>query len=288
MSKHLLNTIILILVLIIITGGGLYFVHTQYGQKTADLKVKLEEKKQKYDELVSFQKEVEEKKKQLEDLQYQLDNFPTMLINKDYIQQAYLYFEKFDPNGEFFNFNYKINGTNKKNDVTEARYNLRGVGDFAKTNDFINYLEYSPPLFFIDDFTFSSKGEKGSINLTIRGIFIDKATDEGRDLFNINPQRRYGDSYDPFQPLILWELPPNYDDLVDIRDAKLVSLLESNSAWFKLPGGELVQLEVGDRVYLGRLSSIDLEEGTATFNMNLGGIKETEIKTLNRKVTNAE
>jgi hypothetical protein len=33
-------------------------------------------------------------------------------------------------------------------------------------------------------------------------------------------------------------------------------------------------LKIGDRVYLGSLSSIDLENSTATFNLDLGGIAE--------------
>jgi hypothetical protein len=45
-------------------------------------------------------------------------------------------------------------------------------------------------------------------------------------------------------------------------------------------GGTLREMKVGDRVYLGVLSRIDLNGGRVIFNMNKGGIYSTEVLAL--------
>ncbi|MCF7885086.1 MAG: hypothetical protein K9M80_01205 [Candidatus Marinimicrobia bacterium] len=289
MSTHFLNTIVLILIFIIIVIGGVYFTHQKYGEKINNLEKQISNKKSQYQQLKDFREEVEKENKKLENIKYQLNNFPTMLINKKYIHQVLLYFEKFDSKGEFFEFDYKMNNINKKNETTECLYTLSGKGTFTKIENFINYLEYSPPLFFIETFSYTfNKNQEGTIKLLIKGIFIEKEKSNGRDIFSINPRKNYGNTYNPFNPLIKWNLPSNEKGLIDIRNARLVSLLKPNTAWVKLSNGQLKQIEVGDDVYLGEMVAVNMEEGSATFNLNMGGIRKTLVKTLNEKVANVE
>jgi len=289
MSKHVLNTIILLALLIIILIGGLYYVHEKYGEKINDLRSNYRQEKEEYQRLQNFKVEVDQKNKELQELKYQLNNYPTMAINKKYVHQVLLYFEEFDPNGEFFEFNYSVNDIKQSNDMTEAHYSLSGRGRFVQIESFINYLEYSPPLFFIENFSYSAnKDGEGAIKLLIRGIFLDKSQKSDRNIFNIEPKIHYTKEYNPFDPLIYWDLPPNTQNLPDIRDAKLVSLVSPNTAWLKYRSGSLESIEVGDQVYLGELSSIDIKNGVATFKLNMGGIKKVLEKKLNEKVSDVQ
>jgi len=290
MSKHVLNTIILISLLIIILIGGIFAINRIFGPKISEAEEKLQEKEKEHQRLKNFEVEVANMNQRIEQKRHQLNNFPVMFIDKDFVNQAFLYFERFDRYGEFFKFNYQINDITDKEEYTEATYSLSGEGPFLKLEDFINYLEYSPPAFYIDNFScsYDKNSKENSIKLLIRGVFIDKAGKSGRNIFSIQPRKDYPNKYNPFRPLILWNLPPNDENLVDIRDSKLISLVKPDIAWLKLKHGQLKQLEIGDRVYLGKLESIDIDKGTATFRMNMGGILQMLVKSLNEKVANVQ
>ncbi|MCF7740597.1 MAG: hypothetical protein K9N00_02265 [Candidatus Marinimicrobia bacterium] len=289
MSKHVLNTIILMVLLIIILVGGLFYIHEKYGKKINDIQSGYRDEKEEYQRLQNFKVEVDQKNEELRELKYQLNNFPTMTIDKKYIHQVLLYFEEFDPNGEFFQFDYSVNSIKSRDEVTEATYSLSGNGNFKEIESFINYLEYSPPLFFIQNFSFSSqKNGQGTIKLLIRGVFLEKSEKSDRDIFSISPKIHYSKEYNPFEPLITQNLPPNTLNLPDIRNAKLISLVAPETAWFKFGDGQLKSFEVGGRVYLGEMTSIDVEEGIAVFKLNMGGIKKVLEKKLNEKVSDVQ
>ncbi len=288
MSKHLLNSVILIMLLVVILGGGFYFIQEKYNADIVNLKKEYNTKSQKYETLLEAKKEIPNKLKNLEELKYKLENYPIMLMKRENIHRVYSYFEKFDKNGEFFNFKYKINGTSEKKDIIEASYSLVGEGNYAKLVRFINYLEYSPPLFFIDDFSFSQnkKADNGAIKLTFKGLF-SKNTPAGikNNIFNINTVTPQIKDYNPFNPLVLWSLPPNEDNLPDVRYNKLLAL-RKNTAYFKSINGEINSVKIGDPVYLGKLNSIDTDKGIAVFFMNYGGIHKKLIRSLYEKPDN--
>ncbi len=79
-------------------------------------------------------------------------------------------------------------------------------------------------------------------------------------------------SDNPFTPLILSELPPNTDDLVDVERAEL-AMIAGGKAVF-LWNEEYVGLEPGDKVYLGTLISVDPREGRVMVRLNRGGIAD--------------
>lgn len=74
----------------------------------------------------------------------------------------------------------------------------------------------------------------------------------------------------PFHPLILETIPPNTDGLPEIEDATLVSIV-GGRAIFELDGS-MIELGVGDPVYLGQIVSIDPREGLVVARLNKGGI----------------
>ena len=77
---------------------------------------------------------------------------------------------------------------------------------------------------------------------------------------------------DPFYPFILDRLPPNVDDLVDVENDSLVSVAGPLATFNH--EGELRSLREGDRVYLGRVTSIDPARARIVINLNKGGIRE--------------
>ncbi|MEX2368057.1 MAG: hypothetical protein WD510_01005, partial [Balneolaceae bacterium] len=59
----------------------------------------------------------------------------------------------------------------------------------------------------------------------------------------------------------------------NIESSRLIGI-SSSRIFLRDQNGRLVNLSVNDRVYLGSLEAIDVQEGRATFRLNKGGIIE--------------
>ncbi len=288
MSKHILNSIILLMIFIILLGGGFYFIQQKYNTDILKLKKNHSIKTSRYKKLITEKNQLPEKITRLTEMKYTLENYPIMLLKTQNMQRMYSYFEKFDKQGNFFDFKYKMNNQKNKSDVIEGEYNLTGKGNFIKLQQFINYLEYSPPLFFVKNLNYrqNKKENTGTINLTFSGIF-SKNSPKGieKDIFTVKTYKDYIKMKNPFLPLILWNLPINTNNLIDIRNNKLLALTK-NTAYFKSVTGEIISIGIGTKVYLGKLNSIDEKKGHAIFIMNYGGIYKKLIRKLNENNKN--
>ncbi len=74
----------------------------------------------------------------------------------------------------------------------------------------------------------------------------------------------------PFYPGILEQLPPNSEGLIDIENAKLVSIVGGRAVF--QDGSGLRTVGVGEKVYLGQITEVDPIEGRVVARLNRGGI----------------
>jgi len=74
----------------------------------------------------------------------------------------------------------------------------------------------------------------------------------------------------PFFPIIMERIPPNTDNLVDLEEATLVSIV-GGKAVFQWKG-DYYQLDAGDRVYLGQIIAVDPTQDRVVARLNKGGI----------------
>ena len=58
-----------------------------------------------------------------------------------------------------------------------------------------------------------------------------------------------------------------------VRGSRLIGMTD-NRVFVRDQTGRILSLKEGDRVYLGSLVSIDLQNKKATFNLDIGGIEE--------------
>ena len=75
----------------------------------------------------------------------------------------------------------------------------------------------------------------------------------------------------PFFPLIMQQLPPNTHGLVNVEQARLISIV-GDQAIFQEDGGQYRSVGVGGDVYLGQITDIDPIEGRVEARLNKGGI----------------
>ncbi len=88
--------------------------------------------------------------------------------------------------------------------------------------------------------------------------------------------------YDAYFPLVRNEIRPNVNNLPDIQDATLISLVPQG-AYIIDSNGNTLLMKKGDSVYLGYLDDIDYENETVTFVLNKGGIIEYETLKIGKK-----
>lgn len=84
----------------------------------------------------------------------------------------------------------------------------------------------------------------------------------------------------PFQPSILQKTPANVRNLVDV-DKLSVKATANGKALVMTEEGKLVTLQVGDEVYLGKVTGIVPQIGAVDFTLNDGGIVTTRRKSIN-------
>ena len=80
-------------------------------------------------------------------------------------------------------------------------------------------------------------------------------------------------SLDPFYPLILDQIPPNEYDRLNVETATLVSIVQGQAVFRTREG--LVRVGEGDRVYLGRIVTVDPKKNRVVARLNKGGIVDT-------------
>jgi len=78
----------------------------------------------------------------------------------------------------------------------------------------------------------------------------------------------------PFRPLLYEDLPPNKENLAEVDKSVLMGI-SGNVIYIRDHQKKNRTLAVGDRVYLGRLVSVDAKKGCAVFALDQGGVGET-------------
>lgn len=160
-------------------------------------------------------------------------------------------------------------------------YNLKGEATFENLYRFIWYIENSRLLYKIN-------------NLSLRGIEAkDKLTGKTQllvtyemilsayfsnipELFSSTGERRMVPTSlttDPFAPIILRDLPPNVEDLVEIERSDLKAIIPGR-AFVIDQNNRMRSLSEGDEVYLGYVTKVDHINGRIECTLNKGGIIE--------------
>ncbi|MDR9410662.1 MAG: hypothetical protein RI573_17590, partial [Balneolaceae bacterium] len=89
----------------------------------------------------------------------------------------------------------------------------------------------------------------------------------------------------PYYPLIR-PIPPNEENLPNVEASRLIALT-GRTAHIIDQTGVLKRLTIGDRVYLGRLSNINLDAREVIFQLNRGGIADTVTLTFSQSQDNS-
>jgi len=286
MSYGIRNTLILILILLLMCGGGYLGLHLQYDEKIEALAQQIEQKKKEFSKLEGYLADLDYYSEEIKTNQKRLKSYPKILVPAVEIHQTYQYLEYLDHLGTFFNFTFVLADIKEKNDYAEAIYQLSGEGKFPKMAAFLRRLEELKPIYRIDNFRIRNKEDLNDenllrVDLQLTGLFSKEDRTKAFSIHSFRNQPKYTLlPYDPFMPLILRRLPPNSDNLPIIEKCNLIAIT-GNVAYIKDQSNNLLKMKAGNKIYLGYLAKVNINRGTVIFKMNRGGIKDTVVLKLN-------
>ncbi|RKY89670.1 hypothetical protein DRQ09_00930 [candidate division KSB1 bacterium] len=282
MSYGKRNSMIFLILLIIVSMGGflsLYFGETKKIRNLVKIQKIKENELIKARKITATRSNVEENLKKLRE---------AWLVRKKYIlekENSVLIFRLLNvlasTKDSFISINIDYLGAKEEGDVGICTYILYGSGDFRRLRSFIWKLENFPVLIRIKSLSINNKEdvrpESGKIKYLVKfdmviETFYSEIAGKNRVSYNYAGQYKYF-VFNPFRPLIRKTLPPNTEKLVEIDKVKLIGI-SGNKIFLKNENGELKMLNLGDKVYLGRLTAIDHQKNRAEFLLNIGGIIE--------------
>ena len=183
-------------------------------------------------------------------------------------------------------YDFVLNEKIKSGDYTKFVYTLTGEGTYNDINKMIWCLTYEPILYKINNITLRRSNENSELlrfNLKLQGFTVESQIETAEDFNHVGLSSidDYQDQHDIFEPLVRLAtakrsdrlrnaLPPKQPGQIDVEKASLKAVT-NNSVFLSEGNTGLIELKVGDEVYLGRLIDINQEVNEAQFLINKSG-----------------
>ena len=182
--------------------------------------------------------------------------------------------------GSAMDFSFAYKGKRDEPSFSVNTYGLEGEARFETLYAFLWYLEHGRRFYTVDHLEVAyrepearnSRWEWVRFKLALRAFFEPRSGIESSPTSThvVCPNAKL---HNPFRPLITRTLPENRLGLLDVERAHLQGLTQ-DLAFISDKNGEPVMLRQGDRVFMGRLSSIDIDRNRVEFVLNKGGLWE--------------
>ena len=290
MKKRNKSLIILIVIFVLITAAGsIYTLAIQ--QKDLDIKdQKLSKLRANYSSLETLRiqlKKAEEKVAVVDSLLFG----GKFTIPQNLSQSNFFNFvDSHSGDYSLYTFtNTEFVGTGVENGFNFYTYKVSGNGAFDNVYGLVYSIEHSKELKKIESANVSgttSVDDKGIPHYLVKfelevKVYYSSSDRYAEVNYTENDLRTPG-LYDAFYPLVRNEIRPNVNNLPDIQDATLISLVPQG-AFISDSKGNTLLMKKGDAVYLGYLMDIDYENETVTFVLNKGGIIEYQTLKIGKK-----
>jgi hypothetical protein len=203
----------------------------------------------------------------------------------DISSQTYGYLSDIIDESGSLRLNMTYSGTKATSKYGYNIYKLTGTAEFPNIFRFIWLLENGRRLYKISSINLHSEEqtkdnqEYPTVELRYEmelNAFYTSERSLGKPVMNPDSVPQPITS-NPFLPNILKLTPLNLRNLVDVASIS-VKAVAPGKALVLDQTGKLITLQVGDEVYLGKMTATHPQEGTVEFTLNNGGIIETVSK----------
>lgn len=282
MKYSIRNTIILLVTLILMVGGGWLFIHNQFDDEIEAAQTTLVEKQAELEEVENFANQFSTAQANYNDVIYTRLNHPKELFPDHSSSSLYNYLQRLNQDISFTELNYSFSDSVQNDDHGIINASIQGQGNYDNLTNYLYRIEYSQPLIRINSVQLTNVTELDRLNRVNFDINLSafyRRGDWTNYRANLEASPPIGDIiHNPYYPLIR-PIPPNTENLPEVEQSRLIALTR-NTAHIVNQNGVLNRLAIGDRVYLGRLTRIDLDSKEAVFQLNKGGIMDRVVLTL--------
>ncbi len=285
MSYGVRNTLILLVVLTVFVGGGWSYIYFYQQPEIERLQAEVEQTRQ---ELQSKQQTADRYpvlQNRFDEATNFFNNYNKALYGDSNEDNVFEFLNNVNTGSAFTDFTFSFSDSTSQGQYGTMTMQVSGEGYYRNFNNFIRQIELSKPLNKISGITINPINEldsygRVSFNFTINS-FYDRVKLLGAPELSIT-NNLLGSVYNPFFPLIR-SVAENENNLINVEQSSLLAV-SGNQVFLLDQNGTMQKLSEGDDVYLGELTTININEGSATFRLNKGGI----IEQLTLQVNNDE
>lgn len=276
MSYALRNTLILLVVLLLIGSSGFLFIRFYQQPKIEQLEEEVASLQTDYDQKKAIADQLPELEAKFEESRTFIDNFDKTLFRSSNPDRIYRYLSLLSDTAPI-EFDYVFSDSTSSDRYGIVISQLSGRGPYTSVLNFLTRIENSEPVQKIEQLVISPVNdaeEYSYVSFTLRlSSYYDRLNYfDVSGTPGISGQIAFA-SYNPFFPLIR-DVEPNTDNRINVENSQLVGI--GNGIVYLLDqSGALQTLREGDRVYLGLLETININQGIANFRLNKGGIIES-------------
>lgn len=275
MSYAVRNSLILLVVLILFVGGGWSYFYFVQNPEIEKLEQQVSEKSQELREKRAIANRYSIVLEQFENATFFINNFEKTLYTDSNEDKVFDFMNTLNTGNSYTDFAFSFNDSTAQGPYGVMSMNISGEGYYRYLVNFIRKLEYSKPLnkvVELDVTPINDLENYGRVSYSYRlESYYNRGTEFGSPSMDIESPT-YSSLHNPFFPLIR-EIGPNEENLTNIEASELLAI-SSNRVFLLDQNGELQKIRLGEEVYLGNLTNINLSEGSATFQLNKGGIIE--------------
>lgn len=278
MSYKMRNNLILsIFVVIIFIVGGFYILYS-YPKKLDRLTTELDRVKNQISKFDGIENQFIRLQALIAEEELKLAHLDKQILPDVSSSNTYSYLNSISGRAGELSYDYIYSDKGTSGDYRFNTYNIRGEGSFNDIYKFIWYVERGPYIYKFQNVSLrgvesSQRGSRRSniiitFDLELSALFADV-----QDLPRI--QRTLDsvvvdDFNDPFNPRVRRILPPNRGDFIEVERSELKAVIPGK-AFIADHHGKVRVIQVGDKVYLGYATKIDVEKNQVEFTLNKNG-----------------
>lgn len=285
MSYKIRNSIALGLILLIVVGVGGYFSFFYQPGKIKKYRAEAKKIESQLQDNTLQTSAITGMQDKLRETVHRWNNRTKEIGEFDVSSQTYGYLSDIIDESGSMRLNMTYTGTKGNPKYGYNTYKLTGIAEFQNIFRFIWLLENGRRLYKISSINFHGEEQtKGNqefprVDLTydmeLRAFYTSERS-LGKPVMKPDsiPQPI---TSNPFLPSILKVSPLNVRNLIDVSSINVKAVVPGKALVMDQTG-RLITLQVGDEVYLGKMTGTLPQEGRVEFTLNNGGIIETVSK----------
>lgn len=274
-SYAIRNSLVLFLVLILFAGSGWAYIIYYQEPEIEKLTANLAEKKDELAKKTKIAARFDVILKSYNEANRYFENYDKALYQSSNEDHVFDFLTTINRGVAFNNFNFTFVDSTVHEKYGLMSMEITGTGYYRNVVNFVRAIELGEPLNKVRNVSITPIYQDSSYNYVQYNFDLTSYYDRTKIL----EPRNLGVGFDayasvdnPFYPLI-HNIEPNISNEVNVSQSSLIAL-SSGAVFLVDQNGKMRQLQIGDKVYLGYLSDINLQNRTATFTLNKGGIIE--------------